>query len=43
MKINAVVKEIKEEKVPAGSFSATKDYEEINYAQLQGMMGGGKR
>lgn len=42
MSIRAIVKEIKEGKVPAGSFSASKDYEEITYAQLQGMMGGRK-
>jgi len=40
MTLKAAVKEIKEEKVPAGVFSATKDYEEITSAQLQGMMGG---
>ncbi len=39
MTIKAVVKSIKEEKVPAGSFSAGKEYEEISYADLQGMMG----
>jgi hypothetical protein len=42
MAVRAVVKEIKEEKVPAGIFSASKDYEEITYSQLQGMMGGRK-
>ncbi len=42
MTIKAVVKEIKEGKVPAGSFSASKEYEEITAAQLQGMMGGRK-
>jgi hypothetical protein len=40
MKVKATVKEIKEEKVPAGSFSAGKDYEEITYKELQGMMPG---
>ncbi|MFD2163429.1 hypothetical protein ACFSJU_13560 [Paradesertivirga mongoliensis] len=39
MTVRALVKEIKEEKVPAGSFSASKDYEEISFSQLQGMMG----
>ncbi|MBC8052448.1 MAG: hypothetical protein H7Y13_05245 [Sphingobacteriaceae bacterium] len=39
MTLKAVVKEVKEEKVPAGSFSASKDYEEITFTQLQGMMG----
>lgn len=42
MTIKAMVKDIKEGKVPAGSFSASNDYEEITYAQLQGMMGGRK-
>ena len=42
MTIKAVVKEVKEEKIPAGSFSANKDYEEITLTQLQGMMGGRK-
>lgn len=40
MSIKAIVKEVKEMKVPAGSFSAGKDYEEITATQLQGMMGG---
>lgn len=39
MTIKAAVKAIKEEKVPAGSFSASKEYEEISYSDLQGMMG----
>jgi hypothetical protein len=42
MAVRAIVKEIKEEKVPAGIFSASNDYEEITYSQLQGMMGGRK-
>ncbi|HEY0054744.1 MAG TPA: hypothetical protein VGB63_05265 [Pedobacter sp.] len=40
--VRAIVKEVKEEKVPAGIFSASNDYEEITYSQLQGMMGGRK-
>lgn len=41
MAVKAVVKEIKEEKVPSGIFSVDEDdYEEISYDQLQGMMGG---
>lgn len=40
MTLKAVVKEIKEEKVPANTFSASKDYEEISAAQLQDMMKG---
>lgn len=43
MGVKATVKEIKEGKVPAGTFSATKDYEEITFAQLVSMMGGGRR
>ncbi|WP_207423386.1 hypothetical protein [Desertivirga brevis] len=43
MGVKATVKEIKEGKVPAGTFSATKDYEEITFAQLIAMMGGGRR
>ena len=39
MTTKAAVKEVKEEKVPAGSFSAGNDYEEITYTQLQGLMG----
>ena len=42
MSVKAVVKEVKEEKVPAGTFSGSKDYEEITFTQLQGMMGGRK-
>jgi len=40
MGAKATVKEIKEGKVPAGIFSATKDYEEITFAQLISMMSG---
>lgn len=43
MTLKATVKQIKEEKVPAGSFSASKDYEEITFSQLQQMMPGGRR
>ncbi|MGV3509379.1 MAG: hypothetical protein ACO1N7_08835 [Sphingobacteriaceae bacterium] len=42
MTLKATVKEIKEAKVPEGVFSADKDYEEITFAELQGMMGGRK-
>lgn len=38
--VKAKVKEIKPEVVPAGSFSATKDYEEITFDQLMQMSGG---
>jgi hypothetical protein len=40
MTIKAVVKGIKEGEVPSGSFSGSKDYDEITFTQLQGMMGG---
>lgn len=43
MGIKAVVKEVKEGKVPSAIFSASKDYEEITFAQLMSMMGGGRR
>jgi len=36
-KINAVVKEIKEMSVPAGFFSASKDYESMSYTDLKAM------
>jgi GLPGLI family protein len=39
MSVKAVVKEIKQGTVPAGSFSATKDYEEITLDQLMQMSG----
>jgi hypothetical protein len=42
MGIRATVKEVKQEKVPAGSFAATKVYEEITLEQLKGMMQGGR-
>ena len=42
MGIKAVVKEVKTEKVPAGSFSASGDYEEISFDQLKAMMQGGR-
>ncbi|HYK77891.1 MAG TPA: DUF4412 domain-containing protein [Daejeonella sp.] len=41
--LKATVKEIKAGPVPAGSFSATKDFEEITFDQLLQMSGGGKR
>ncbi len=37
MGIKATVKELKTETVPAGSFAATKDYEEITFEQLKSM------
>lgn len=40
LSIKAVVKEILAGPVPAGSFSATKDYEEISLDQLMQMQGG---
>ena len=39
LSVRAVVKEIKPGTVPAGSFSATKDYEEITLDQLMQMSG----
>jgi hypothetical protein len=38
--VKAVVKEIKAGTVPAGSFSASKDFEEITFEQLMQMQGG---
>lgn len=38
--VKATVKEIKAESVPSGSFSASKDYEEITFDQLKQMSGG---
>ena len=38
--VKAVLKEIKTTPVPAGSFSASKDYEEISFEQLMQMQGG---
>ena len=43
MGLKATVADIKETAVPVGIFSATKDYEEITFAQLMAMMGGGNR
>lgn len=40
--VKATLKEIKTEAVPAGSFSAAKDYEEITFEQLMQMQGGGR-
>ncbi|HQS51000.1 MAG: hypothetical protein B7X86_13160 [Sphingobacteriales bacterium 17-39-43] len=40
LSVKAVVKEIAAGPVPAGSFSATKDYEEITLDQLMQMQGG---
>jgi hypothetical protein len=40
VKINAEIKEIKEETVPAGFFTATKDYEPMSYTDLKTMSGG---
>ena len=39
-KIKAIVKEIKAGPIPAGSFSASKDFEEISMDQLMQMQGG---
>jgi hypothetical protein len=38
--LKATVKEIKAGTVPAGSFSASKDFEEITFEQLMQMQGG---
>jgi len=40
VKINAEIKEVKEETVPAGFFTATKDYEPMSYTDLKAMSGG---
>ncbi len=40
LSVKAVLKEIKTTPVPAGSFSASKDYEEISFEQLMQMQGG---
>jgi GLPGLI family protein len=40
MSVKAIVKEIKAGPVPAGSFSASKDFEEISLEQLMQMQGG---
>ena len=38
--VKAILKDIKTAAVPAGSFNASKDYEEINFDQLMQMQGG---
>lgn len=40
LSVKATLKEVKEGSVPAGSFSASKDYEEITFDQLIQMQGG---
>ena len=40
VKINAELKEIKEEPVPAGFFTASNDYESMSYTQLKAMSDG---
>lgn len=40
LSVKAIVKEVKAETVPAGSFTATKDFEEITLDQLMQMQGG---
>ncbi|MGB4400014.1 MAG: hypothetical protein WBJ10_11635 [Daejeonella sp.] len=40
LSVKATLKEVKEGTVPAGSFSASKDYEEITFDQLMQMQGG---
>lgn len=40
VKISAVIKEIKQVPVPAGFFTASKDYEPMTYADLKAMSGG---
>ena len=40
LSVKAVLKDIKNTAVPAGSFSASKDYEEISFEQLMQMQGG---
>jgi hypothetical protein len=40
LSVKAIVKEIKAGTVPAGSFSASKDFEEISMDQLMQMQGG---
>ncbi len=42
MTFKAKVKEVKKETVPAGIFGVPKDYEEITFTELKGMMGGPK-
>jgi hypothetical protein len=41
-KINAEIKEIKEVTVPAGFFSAAKDYQLMSFTELKAMAAGGK-
>ncbi|WP_423148252.1 hypothetical protein [Rubrolithibacter danxiaensis] len=43
MGLKATVKEIKKEAVPAGTFGGSKDYQEITFDELKGMMGGAGR
>ncbi|MEJ7694749.1 hypothetical protein, partial [Daejeonella sp.] len=40
LSIKATLKEVKAEPVPAGSFTASKDHEEITFEQLMQMQGG---
>lgn len=40
LSVKATLKEVKPEAVPAGSFSASKEYEEITFEQLMQMQGG---
>ncbi len=40
LSVKATLKEVKTEAVPAGSFSASKDHEEITFEQLMQMQGG---
>ena len=40
LSVKAILKEVKEGTVPSGSFSASKDYEEITFDQLMQMQGG---
>jgi hypothetical protein len=40
MSVRATVKEIQKTSVPAGMFSASKDYEEMTLTQLMQMRGG---
>lgn len=43
MPVKATVAAITESKVPAGTFGGAKEYQEITFAELMGMMGGGRR
>ena len=40
LSVKAILKEVKTEAIPAGSFNASKDYEEITFDQLMQMQGG---